>query len=276
MKPSGSSTAKVVAFFRALVGVDPLAHRFIGHRGRRQLRVWRRLERVGISLDRIALRFISALAARSVFFDRRVEAGLADGIDQVVLLGAGFDTRIWRLPAMAAARVYLVDHPATAAVRAERSADLPQTGVRVDIDFNTDDLGARLAAAGFDRTRRSIFVWEGVAMYLERSMVRANLESVLRLAAPGSRLLFDAWYSHSTGWRRAWRSFGLMIARRLGEPLLFIAPAADVIALCEACGWRGVQWIRSDAVPGVQPASPEEILIELEPAAPDRGAEPDG
>jgi len=90
-------------------------------------------------------------------------------IDQVVLLGAGFDTRAWRLPALASAHVFEVDHPNTAAVKQARlrsaHADLRKVTF-VNVDFEKDDFDRLLRAAGFDATRPAIVVWEGVSQYL--------------------------------------------------------------------------------------------------------------
>jgi len=116
----------------------------------------------------------------------------ARGIDQVVLLGAGFDTRAWRLDALASARIFEVDHPNTAAVKQERlrsaHADLEKVTF-VKVDFETDDFDQLLRAAGFDATRPAIVVWEGVSQYLTGEAVCGVMRWVGRLA-PGSRFIF--------------------------------------------------------------------------------------
>jgi methyltransferase (TIGR00027 family) len=116
----------------------------------------------------------------------------ARGIDQVVLLGAGFDTRAWRLDALASARIFEVDHPNTAAVKQERlrsaHADLKKATF-VKVDFETDDFDQLLRAAGFDATRPAIVVWEGVSQYLTGDAVCGVMRWVGGLA-PGSRFIF--------------------------------------------------------------------------------------
>jgi methyltransferase (TIGR00027 family) len=116
----------------------------------------------------------------------------ARGIDQVVLLGAGFDTRAWRLDALASAGIFEVDHPNTAAVKRQRlcSADVDLAKVTfVEVDFEVDDFDWRLRAAGFDASRPAIVVWEGVSQYLTGEAVCGVMRWAGRLA-PGSRFIF--------------------------------------------------------------------------------------
>jgi methyltransferase (TIGR00027 family) len=116
----------------------------------------------------------------------------AGEINQVVLLGAGFDTRAWRLNALASARIFEVDHPNTAAVKQARlrsaHADL-QKVTFVNVDFEKDDFDQLLRAAGFDATRRAIVVWEGVSQYLTGEAVCGVMRWAGKLA-PGSRFIF--------------------------------------------------------------------------------------
>jgi methyltransferase (TIGR00027 family) len=129
--------------------------------------------------------------ARTKLIDDWIEQA-AGGIDQVVLLGAGFDTRAWRLNALASARIFEVDHPNTAAVKQERlrsaHADLKKVTF-VKVDFETDDFDQLLREAGFDATRPAIVVWEGVSQYLTGEAVCGVMRWVGGLA-PGSRFIF--------------------------------------------------------------------------------------
>jgi methyltransferase (TIGR00027 family) len=113
-------------------------------------------------------------------------------IDQVVLLGAGFDTRAWRLNTLASARIFEVDHPNTAAVKQARlrsaHADLRKVTF-VNVDFEKDDFDRLLRAAGFDATRPAIVVWEGVSQYLTGETVCGVMRWAGKLA-PGSRFIF--------------------------------------------------------------------------------------
>jgi methyltransferase (TIGR00027 family) len=129
--------------------------------------------------------------ARTKLIDDWIEQA-AHGIDQVVLLGAGFDTRAWRLGKLASARIFEVDHPNTASVKQERlrsaHADL-RKATFVKVDFETDDFDQLLRAADFDTARPAILVWEGVSQYLTGEAVCGVMRWVGGLA-PGSRFIF--------------------------------------------------------------------------------------
>ena len=129
--------------------------------------------------------------ARTRLIDDWIEQSL-DGITQVVMLGAGFDTRAWRLRSLAQRQVFEVDHPNTAALKRERlqaaGADLSRVKF-VAVDFETDSFDRQLIAAGFDRSRSAIVVWEGVSQYLNGEVVCGVIRWAGKLA-PGSRFIF--------------------------------------------------------------------------------------
>jgi methyltransferase (TIGR00027 family) len=140
--------------------------------------VWRRVVR------ELSIGCVDHLALRTATLDAFVRAAASEGIDQVVLLGAGLDARAWRLGVDA--RFFEIDHPSTQRLKRERAPSDASTFVPVD--FTRDDLGAALASAGHDANARTAWVWEGVTMYLPREAVDATLAIVSRRSAPGSRL----------------------------------------------------------------------------------------
>jgi len=170
--------------------------------------------------------------SRTRLIDDLLAEALAGGIDQVVILGAGYDARAYRLPRLSQTSVFEVDHPATqatkkAGVRRMLGA-LPSNVTFVGLDFNQHSLPAALAAAGFDLRRRAVFVWEGVTNYLFEPAVDSTLRCVGDSAA-GSLLVFT--YVHLDaltrpqdipGGRRLARTL-----RRAGESWTFgLDPAA--------------------------------------------------
>ncbi|MBU9763742.1 SAM-dependent methyltransferase [Mycobacterium sp. TNTM28] len=135
----------------------------------------------------------SSFLCRKRYIDDQLVAALADGIEAVVILGAGYDTRAYRIPELAHIPVYEVDLPTnvsrkTAALR-RAAAGVPANVTLLPVNFETDDLTAALGAAGFDGDRPTFFIWEAVTQYLSESAVRATMEH-LAGAAPGSRLVF--------------------------------------------------------------------------------------
>lgn len=132
------------------------------------------------------------LACRKRYIDDKLSAS-RDSVDAVVILGAGFDTRAYRLAHLGETPVYEVDLPVNverkrAAVR-HALGGLPPTVSLVAIDLETDELWDALTAHGLRPDQRVFFIWEGVTQYLSTSAVRATFEQ-LQQAARGSRLVF--------------------------------------------------------------------------------------
>jgi len=135
--------------------------------------------------------------ARTRLIDDWASAGASDGARQVVILGAGFDSRAWRLGALAGLPVFEVDHPATSVEKRRRlrAAGLdPERVTLVGVDFTQDLLADALDRAGLDTRRRTIVIWEGVTNYLSEDAVEAVLAWTGGLA-PGSLLAFT--YVHA-------------------------------------------------------------------------------
>jgi methyltransferase (TIGR00027 family) len=204
-----SRTALVMAFFRALESARPGSARlfcdpFAAH-------VLPFPARVIVSLARAPfLNFmITALVdrrwpgartsgvARTRLIDDWVTAAVQGGVRQVVILGAGFDSRAWRLPALAGIRVFELDHPATSQEKHRRLIAAgfdPSRIVQCAIDFDRETLSGTLVRHGFDRRVHTAVIWEGVTNYLTANAVDAVLHWVGSLHA-GSTLAFT--YVHS-------------------------------------------------------------------------------
>src|SRR5262245_50064273 len=200
-----SRTAEYMALFRALESARPAERRLFEDRFARALLRPRLRFVVGLARLPLVGRFVPAFidhrwpgartsgVARTRFIDDGVEANLTSGTDQVVILGAGFDARAYRVAALAQAAVFEVDHPATSAakrrlVEAALGA-MPSHVHLVTIDFNTEPLPSTMSTAGFDPTRRTLFVWEGVTNYLVEDTVDATLRWCASAAA-GSTVVF--------------------------------------------------------------------------------------
>lgn len=174
-------------------------------------------------------------------------AGALDPATQPVILGAGFDSRAYRLDALAQTTVYEVDQPATQAVKRERIRQAlgERAGLIhfVPVDFERDDLAVALARAGFDRAAPSIFLWEGVTNYLTPSAVDATLAAIRRSMSKRSSLIFtyvheDALRPDSNTFPEAarWRQ---QVSRR-GEPWIFGLRPAELPAFLAARGFEVV------------------------------------
>lgn len=171
--------------------------------------------------------------ARTRLIDDALADAVRGGIDQVVILGAGFDCRAYRLPDLRRVQVFEVDHPRTQAAKRDRLrrrlGGFPPHVTFVGIDFDRQPLDGALTAAGFDPTRRAFFVWEGVTNYLTGPAVAATLRFIGSTAS-GGRLHFT--YVHRgllDGSAAFTRTGGLaQTLRRTGEPWTFGLDPSDV------------------------------------------------
>ncbi len=178
------------------------------------------------------------LAARTAFFDRIVTGALGRGVRQVVIGAAGYDGRAFRY-AKPGVRWFEVDHPATQRDKLERLGRLgiPASHVRfVEADFTRDPVAARLCAAGFDPGVPSLFLLEGIAVYLEPAVLEAVLEQFRQVAAAGSRLAISVSLSreHDDGARAR---FQARVAA-LGEPARSAFTADEAEDLLTRTGWQ--------------------------------------
>ena len=105
------------------------------------------------------------MVARTRLIDDAIAASLGESTEQLVILGAGFDSRAYRLPGLRDLTVFEVDHPDTLAAKRkalERALSDPPRHVRfVAIDFKQHDLGTVMAAAGYRESARAFLLWEG-------------------------------------------------------------------------------------------------------------------
>ena len=181
-------------------------------------------------------------SARMAFFDAAVERYLGD-IGQFVILGAGFDTRAYRLPPDTRVRSFEVDAPKTQAIKCAmlEKAGIDATGVTfVAADFAEEDCLARLVEAGFDPTERTLFLWEGVMIYLDRTAVEGTLRK-LASTARGSVVAFDYFTTEALESGALYWRYARAATRAAGEPLRFgvdsTPPSSERLAeLLRSCG----------------------------------------
>ncbi|MEA4907538.1 MAG: SAM-dependent methyltransferase [Anaerolineaceae bacterium] len=136
--------------------------------------------------------------ARTKYIDAVFQDALAAGFDQALIFGAGFDTRALRFPA-GQTRIFELDAPATQAAKLgqyrRRGLEVPSGVAFIPIDFERQALPARLVEAGFRRHLKSLFVLEGLTMYLRPEAVELTFRDIHDFAGPGSRVVFDYVYA---------------------------------------------------------------------------------
>jgi methyltransferase (TIGR00027 family) len=219
-----SLTAASVAYARAVTIDDPVAARVFPWVVRGPIA---RLASFGL-VDHIALR------------TAMIDEALAPGFPQLVLLGAGLDARAYRLPSLANACVFEVDHPASRALKlkyVEGLLPVAKSVVSVPADFLKDDVETVLAEAGHDATKPTAWVIEGVAVYLPRAITERVTAIAAKRSAPGSLLAMT--YAYRSRLPIARVTGGVML-RAIGEPIGDVYRKEEMHALVEAAGFRPI------------------------------------
>lgn len=231
-----SKTAVYVAAARAVGAKHPdprrrnpdyLAIEFLGPRERAAL--------PDLHLDALDLDFDSAvkelgdfIVAVMTYRTKQFDAALLDavqsGATQVVVLGAGFDSRAYRFQSqLGNVRVIEVDYGPTQAYKKQRLDDIlkviPPNVSFVPMDFTKDNLLEQLRNAGYSEQQKTFFLWEGVTYYLPEVAVKETLHFVRNHSASGSRIAFDYFGASNPAISSPTNQYA-----RWGEPLLFGFP----------------------------------------------------
>jgi len=146
--------------------------------------------------------FAGLMLWRTRFIDEALERAVKNGATQVVVLGAGFDTRAYRFGELLKhSRIIEVDAAPTQAYKKRRVQevlrDLPTNLIYCAMDFAKDDLMDGLRRVGFKQDEKTFYIWEGVCMYLPENSVRKMLKTIASYSAPESTLVLD--YANTLG-----------------------------------------------------------------------------
>lgn len=185
--------------------------------------------------------------ARTRVLDDALVAAVDAGVGQLVILGAGYDSRAYRLPGCASLRVFEVDHPDTQAVKrrvlARVLGQLPTHVQFVAVDFDRDDLAAALEHAGLRSGRPTFVLWEGVASYLTPEAVDATVRWAHDATGEPSELAFTyvhrglidgtVRFPYADAWARS--------VADAGEPFVFGFDPAELPAYLAERGWTQLE-----------------------------------
>lgn len=221
----GSATALSVAGMRAIESekpegerlfCDPFADRFAGEDGRR----------FAAKAREIIPEIIRRIAIRTRFIDDYVKSCFRDGIAQLVIFGAGYDSRAYRIEGpKGKVRAFEIDHPATASRKRKKVEEvlcgLPGHVSYISIDFLEEgygDLETRLRAAGYDPTLPTLFILEGLISYLDEESVHQLLHFIASFSGAGSSVVLNY-----TDLEKRGEKFSRLMEQnaRGGEPLTF-------------------------------------------------------
>jgi methyltransferase (TIGR00027 family) len=151
------------------------------------------------------------VTARTKLFDEIFLDALGKGFSQIVILGAGMDTRALRFAGKnKGTRIFELDIEKTQKpkieILSEKRVPLPDVLVFVPIDFNKESLSDALLRAGYVKNQKTLFLWEGVTMYLNAEAVDSTLQFIRKSSQPGSLVVFD--YIYASVLRRENRYYG--------------------------------------------------------------------
>ena len=175
---------------------DPFAKGFIGTTNRvigkipplRKLALW--------FLEQKHPFILACIPARTRYIDEYVNECIDAGLGQLIILGAGYDSRAYRIEGLKGkVTVFEVDHPSTQKRKIElvkKMMDpLPSNVVYVPIDFNKEKLPQRMFQSGYNKDKMSLFIWEGVTPLLTAEAVDETLQFVAKNSGPGSSIIFN-------------------------------------------------------------------------------------
>ncbi len=140
------------------------------------------------------------LTVRERHIDEFLKSCLSESLQQLVILGAGYDARAYRFEALKKGiRVFEVDQPASQREKIKKVqkifGSLPAHVTFVAVDFNTQQLGQRLAESGYSEQAITLFIWQGVTMYLNAAAVDDTLAFIAHHSGAGSAVIFDYLYT---------------------------------------------------------------------------------
>lgn len=190
---------------------------------------------------------VAGLAASGLCRHRFIDEhllGALPSVEQVLILGAGYDSRAYRFAAEIADRpVYEVDlAPLSRRKAAIVAADVPLFGHasirRVEIDFRTQTLSSRLDGSGFAAGAPTFVVWEGVSMYLTRAAVDGTLAALAAVCGSGSMLAMDYWQRVGGVGGKSVRVAAERAMRLIGEPIGFAVAAGEVASVLQPHGFE--------------------------------------
>ena len=197
---------------------------------------------------------IGFLMARERYIDDVLKNCLSEGLQQLIILGAGYDSRAYRFDLPGRVKTFEVDHPITQADKLKKVQQvfgrIPTHVTYVAVDFNTQTQSERLLTSGYDPSLISLFIWQGVTMYLTPEGVDATLAFVVNHAAPGSAIVFDYLYRAVLDGAKKQNEITNMRRYRFmtGEGLTFGIPEGTVGAFLQQRGFQQVIDVNTEAL----------------------------
>lgn len=251
-----SKTAEIVAAFRAshtrydggTIFSDPFAELFISRTSKRLIQTARRDKLLMRGLGAPALPLMAAVIVRGRYTEDQLSQAIANGTQQYVVLGAGFDSFALRRAAdFPDLQIFELDHPATQAMKQQKLADanitLPSNHHFVSIDFEQQNIAEVLANSAFNPQQPSFWAWLGVTHYLQPATIQHTLNTIAQFSPATLDLVLD--YSLPDKLLPWYESLGGKLARMgvalLGEPVVGQLAPKTLHTMAAKSGWSVVE-----------------------------------
>ena len=228
---------------------DPYADKFVigsgviklmGHR----LNVW--------LSSKLAPGFHEHLISRTRFIDDLIEKSAKEGIEQYVILGAGYDSRANRLNLTPSLKIFEVDQPEVSDIKLSKlPEDLPnlENITYVNVDFSYQSLSEQLLTAGFDQTKSTIFTLEGVSQYITKEAVSSTIQELSSITKDARSIFFMSYVDEllnkdpaacfGKGYPNPSKKAKLIqnLSAKVGEPWISFYRAEEVESILEENGY---------------------------------------
>ncbi|GAF86365.1 unnamed protein product, partial [marine sediment metagenome] len=203
----------------------------------------------------------SCAGRRVLMFDRIMEK-YVDEMEQIVIPGAGFDLIALQLTKGKKVKVFELDQVKTLNVKVET---LKKTGIKHDwvtyipVDYSNESWVDKLLGAGFDKTKKTLFLWESVSLFLEADIVKETLRQMADLCVDGSIIAQD-FYSKAfiLGETSKIVKMSLSTIEKMGESWTFgidmsNEPKAAVESFLKECGLKMTEYIQFSEKLDIEP-----------------------
>ncbi|MEP0202653.1 MAG: class I SAM-dependent methyltransferase [Halioglobus sp.] len=202
--------------------------------------------------QKLAPGFHEHLISRTRFIDDLIEESAASGVEQYVILGAGYDLRAHRLELPSSLKIFEIDQPE---VQARKRSKLPkgisnaENVTYLSIDFNQQSLTEQLLAAGFDQTKSTVFTLEGISQYITKEATASTLKELAAITQKASSTFFISYVDQllktdpeacfGEGYpKAATRAETIMrLSAKVGEPWISFYTAEEIEDLLSQIGF---------------------------------------
>jgi methyltransferase (TIGR00027 family) len=195
----------------------------------------------------------SSIMARVQYFDDYVNEQIKKGIEQLVILGAGYDTRAYRIENLKKnIKVFEIDHPSTQIYKIEKINDIfgtvPDHVNFVPIDFENQELSQILVNKDYNPNKKTLFIMEGLIMYIPEESVENIFSFIIKNSGIGSSVIFD-YYHDSVIDGTCKLEIGKNIqnfVKQQGEPLKFGIKEGKLEEFLRNQGFKNIKNIDSE------------------------------